>query len=91
MEDFFSEDSVQKIKLFKWDKEEEYEGEYTFTVCVGVVDNAFEIKETITTCKLTQVEKECYVYANSYKPESWICLLTLIQKRRENIVKHIKN
>ena len=42
MESAFIDDYVGKIKPFKRDIREDYKGEYTFTVHVGVIDNTIE-------------------------------------------------
>ena len=47
------DDYAMKMKSFKRDNREDYEGEYTFIVRVGVSDNTVEIKDTVTMCKIT--------------------------------------
>ena len=48
MEKAFIEDYINKIKLFNRDEREQYDGEYTFTVRLGVFENTVEIKDTHT-------------------------------------------
>ena len=72
MEECFIDDYVEKIKLFKRDERErgEYEGEYTFIVKVGLIDNVVEIKETTTYCQLSHFVNESNKSDEEYKPES---------------------
>ena len=63
-----SEDYFDKIKMFKQDSREGYEGLYTFNIRIGVVDNCLEIKDTITTCKIVDVEEETRNSDDDYVP-----------------------
>ena len=70
MEEAFMNDYAVKMKSFKRDYRDEYEGEYTFIVKLGVVDNVVEVKETVTFCKLVQLEDKTHESDEDYKPES---------------------
>ena len=60
-----------KMKSFKRLDRPEYVGEYTFVVRVGVDDsNTVEIKDTVTMCKIVQLEEESHKSDEEYKPES---------------------
>ena len=61
MEYSFMDDYSLKMKPFKRLDRPEYEGEYTFTVRVGVDDsNTVEVKDTMTTCKIKKIEDKTY-------------------------------
>ena len=65
------DDYVGKIKKFKSDIREDYEGEYLFTVRVGVIDDAVEVKETVTMCRIINVEDgEKKQSDETYEPDS---------------------
>jgi hypothetical protein len=60
-----------KMKPFERVDRPEYEGEYTFTVRVGVDDsNTVEIKDTLTLCKIGKPVDESSMSGEEYKPES---------------------
>ena len=88
MEDSFIDDCTEKLKLFKATAREEVEGEYTFTVCVGLIGDVIEIKETVTTCKMSEVEEGSIKSDDTYKPESDVDESESEKKRKEN--KHIE-
>ena len=69
MESSFVDDYCSRMKLFKREYRDEYEGEYTFVVKVGVIDNTVEIK-TVTYCKITRLENESTKSDEAYEPES---------------------
>ena len=65
------DDYSMKMKSFKRVDRPEYEGEYTFTVRVGIDDdNTVEIKDAVTLCKLSKIEAEYSKSEEEYKPES---------------------
>ena len=67
----FMNDYSFKMKPFKRVDRPEYEGEYTFTVRVGVDDsNTVEVKDTLTLCKLSKPVDETSTSEEEYKPES---------------------
>ena len=70
MEDAFGEDYAATMRTFKSEYRDDYEGEYTFIVKVGIFDNRVEIKETVAYCKLTELVQEVYCSEEDYKPES---------------------
>ena len=72
MESAFIEDYVGKIKFkpFKRDICEDYEGEYTFTVRIGVIDNTIEVKNTVTMCKLVEIAVDSHNSDLTYVAES---------------------
>ena len=70
MEDEFMNDYRVKIKTVKRDDREDYEGEYTFIVKVGVVDNVVDVKETVTYGKIVSIAEEKDSTDEDYKPES---------------------
>ena len=70
MEDAFGEDYAATMRSFKSEYIDDYEGEYTFIVKVGIFDNRVEIKETVAYCKLTELVQEVYCSEEDYKPES---------------------
>ena len=70
MERSFIDDYCCKIKKIKRVERPEYIGEYTFIVRVGVDDeNAVEIKDTATTCKLSKVDDEPLKSEEEFKPD----------------------
>ena len=74
MEDCFIDDYCAKIKTFKREERMDYVGEYTFIVRVCVDDNTVEIKDTVTMCKITELEVEEKKQSDdSYNPESDVC------------------
>ena len=70
MESSFIDDYASRIKLFKREYRDEYEGEYTFVVKLGVTDNTVEPKETMTYCRITRLEDESKKGDEDYEPES---------------------
>ena len=71
MEHSFMEDHSLKMKPFKRVDRPEYEGEYTFTLRVGVDDsNTVEVKDAVTMCKISKVEDEAHESEEEYKPDS---------------------
>ena len=70
MEDAFINDYAAKMKAFKRDDREDYEGEYTFIVKVCVVDNVVDVKETVTYGKVVCIAEEKDKPDEEYKPES---------------------
>ena len=71
MEFCFMHDYSLKMKPFERVHRPEYEGDYTFTVRVGIDDNnTVEIKDTLTVCKLSKSVDETYTSEEEYKPES---------------------
>ena len=60
MESAFIDIYFTKIKLFKKDIREDFEGEYTFTERIGVIDNTVEIKDTTTECMIVETEETKY-------------------------------
>ena len=71
MEYCLMDDYSIKMKSFKRVDRPEYEGEYTFTVRVGIDDNnTVEIKDTMTLCKLSKLVDEPSTSGEEYKPDS---------------------
>ena len=70
MESAFIDDNAGKIKPFKREIQENYKGEYTFTVRVCVDDsNTVEIMDATTTCKLRKIDSESVESDDEYQPE----------------------
>ena len=82
MEDAFIDDYVVRMKDIKREYRDEYEGEYTFNVKVGVVDNIVELKETVTYCRITRLDDEP-IKDEDYNPESEAESLSDIDARAE--------
>ena len=77
------DDYVGKIKKFKSNTREEYEGEYLVTVRVGVIDDAVEVKETVTMCRIMNIEDDERKTSDaSYDPESEMDAVSDIDKKR---------
>ena len=70
MESSFVDDYCSRMKLFKREYRDEYEGEYTFVVKLEVVDNTVEVKETVTYCKISRLDDETKNFDEDYQPES---------------------
>ena len=70
MESVIMDDYIGKIKKFKSKIREDYEGEYIFTVGVGVIDNTIEVKDTVTMCKIVQTAVDSHNSDTTYDPES---------------------
>jgi len=70
MEDAFIDDYASKMKAFKRDDREDYEGEYTFIVKVCVSDNVVDVKETVTYGKVSCIAEEKVNSDEEYYPES---------------------
>ena len=71
MEHAFMDDYALKMKPFRRLDRPEYEGEYTFTVRIGVDDgNVVEVKDTITTCIIKKTEDEVIESEEDYTPET---------------------
>jgi hypothetical protein len=71
MEHAFMDDYALKMKPFRRLDRPEYEGEYTFTVRIGVDDgNVVEVKDTITTCIIKKTEDEVIESEEDYNPET---------------------
>ena len=85
MEDCFIADYMSKIKPFKREYREDYVGEYTFIVRVGVDENIVEIKDTVTMCKILRVDEVDKENSDaSYQPESEAeSISDLDEKRRQ--------
>ena len=84
MEEAFMNDYAVKMKSLKRDYRDEYEGEYNFIVKLGVVDNVVEVKETVTYCKVVQLEDKRADSDDDYKPESETeSTLVVDEKRRQ--------
>ena len=69
MEEVFMNDYAVKIKPMKREYRDEYECEYNFIVKLGVVDNTVEVKDTVTYCKITQLETETKKTDEDYEPD----------------------
>ena len=85
MEESFMDNYAMKMKSMKRDYRDEYEGEYNFIVKLGVVDNVVEVKETVTYCKVVQLEDKRADSDDDYKPESeeTESMLVVDEKRRQ--------
>ena len=71
MEHAFMDDYALKMKPYRRSDRPEYEGEYTFTVRVGVDDsNIVEVKDTRTTCRIKKVESEIDESEEEFKLDS---------------------
>ena len=77
MESCFTDDYSVKMKSFKREEREDYEGEYMFIVRVGVDNNNLEIKDTVTMCKIMKLEDEEKKTSDElYEPESEVDSVT---------------
>ena len=86
MESVIMDDYIGKIKKFKSKIREDYEGEYIFTVRVCVIDDAVEVKETVTMCQIMNIEDDKKKTSDaSCDPESEMDAVSDIdEKRRQN-------
>ena len=75
-----------KMKSFKRVDRPEYEGEYIFTVRVGIDDNnTVEIKDTMTLCKLSKPDDEISNLEEDYKPESDVGSISDVDDKRRRL------
>ena len=82
----FMNDYSFKMKPFKRVDRPEYEGEYTFTVRVGVDDsNTVEVKDTLTLCKLSKPVEETSTSEEEYKPESDVGSISEVDDKRRRL------
>jgi hypothetical protein len=80
------DDYSLKMKSFKRVDRPEYEGEYTFTVRLGVDDyNTVEVKEAMTLCKLSKPEDEDSDLEEEYKPEMVMSSVSDIDEKRRKL------
>ena len=85
MESAFMDDYIGKIKKFKSDHRDDYKGEYVFTVRVGVIDDEVEVKETVTICRIINIEDETKTSDESYEPGLEVDTVSdLDEKRRQH-------
>ena len=85
MESAFIDDYADKMKQFKQTDLDDYEGEYTFTVCVGVIDDTIEIKDTVTMGRLIHLETESRKSDEDYNPDSNVEISADIDERRRQL------